>query len=174
MQDNKIPSIAEKVRFWEEQDRINQALIPRIIELHETVETLSKNIYSVDKRIASAQAQSLEIVDTKISNSIQGIDKRIASAQEQTLEIVDTKILDSARNILVEIDVLKKAQSELNRYLQTVDERAAQSIRPEITELLNEEMRGWKKAQNRSNLIVKITIILSSVSVVLAVIRLGI
>lgn len=26
--------IAEKVRFWEEQDRINQVLIPRVIHLH--------------------------------------------------------------------------------------------------------------------------------------------
>ena len=26
--------IAEKVRFWQEQDRINQVLIPRVIHLH--------------------------------------------------------------------------------------------------------------------------------------------
>ena len=29
------PKIAEKVRFWEEQDRINQELIPRVIKQHE-------------------------------------------------------------------------------------------------------------------------------------------
>ena len=28
-------SIAEKVRFWEEQDKINQKLIPRVIRQHE-------------------------------------------------------------------------------------------------------------------------------------------
>jgi hypothetical protein len=27
------PPIAEKVRFWQEQDRINQLLIPRVLEL---------------------------------------------------------------------------------------------------------------------------------------------
>jgi hypothetical protein len=29
------PGIAERVRFWEEQDRINQILIPRVIRQHE-------------------------------------------------------------------------------------------------------------------------------------------
>ena len=29
------PVIAEKVRFWEEQDRINQILIPRVMRQHE-------------------------------------------------------------------------------------------------------------------------------------------
>ena len=29
------PGIAEKVRFWEEQDRINQELIPRVLKQHE-------------------------------------------------------------------------------------------------------------------------------------------
>ena len=32
--DESIP-ISERVRFWEEQDRINQELIPRIIRQHE-------------------------------------------------------------------------------------------------------------------------------------------
>ena len=29
------PNIAEKVKFWEEQDKINQELIPRVIRQHE-------------------------------------------------------------------------------------------------------------------------------------------
>ena len=33
-QDEPIP-ISERVRFWEEQDRINQELIPRVIRQHE-------------------------------------------------------------------------------------------------------------------------------------------
>ncbi len=28
-------SIADRVRFWEEQDKINQELIPRVIRQHE-------------------------------------------------------------------------------------------------------------------------------------------
>ena len=31
----ETPKIAEKVKFWEEQDRINKELIPRVLKLHE-------------------------------------------------------------------------------------------------------------------------------------------
>ena len=34
-EENQAVSIAEKVRFWEEQDRINQELIPRVIRQSE-------------------------------------------------------------------------------------------------------------------------------------------
>ena len=39
------PGIAEKVRFWEEQDRINETLIPRVIRQHEL---LTKHIEEHD------------------------------------------------------------------------------------------------------------------------------
>ena len=41
----QFPDIAEKVRFWEEQDRINQTLIPRVIRQHEL---LTKHIEEHD------------------------------------------------------------------------------------------------------------------------------
>lgn len=41
----EAPGIAEKVRFWEEQDRINQALIPRVIRQSEL---LTKHIAEHD------------------------------------------------------------------------------------------------------------------------------
>ena len=57
--EEKRPSIAEKVKFWQEQDKINQELIPRVIKVHETVanhieghEEFSAVIASMDTRIA--------------------------------------------------------------------------------------------------------------------------
>ena len=54
-QEIETPKIAEKVRFWEEQDRINQELIPRVIKQHELFtahieghETTSIRIGAVD------------------------------------------------------------------------------------------------------------------------------
>ena len=35
MEDLQLPNIAERVKFWEEQDKINQELIPRVIQQHE-------------------------------------------------------------------------------------------------------------------------------------------
>ena len=39
------PGIAERVRFWEEQDRINQVLIPKVLRQHEL---LTKHIEEHD------------------------------------------------------------------------------------------------------------------------------
>ena len=50
------PNIAEKVRFWEEQDKINQALIPRVKELHEIVTDLHKRTSNISSQIAEAEA----------------------------------------------------------------------------------------------------------------------
>lgn len=36
------PPLAEKVLFWQEQDQINQALIPRVIRTHELLIELAK------------------------------------------------------------------------------------------------------------------------------------
>ena len=51
------PNIAEKVRFWEEQDKINQALIPRVKELHEIVTDLHKRTSNISSQIAEAEAR---------------------------------------------------------------------------------------------------------------------
>ena len=68
--DKETPKIAEKVRFWEEQDRINQELIPRVLKQHklfaahiEGHETASVQIAALEARmneaIGAANRQSL-------------------------------------------------------------------------------------------------------------------
>ena len=51
------PGIAEKVRFWEEQDRINQELIPRVLRQHELLiashEESRTQLAALDSRIDS-------------------------------------------------------------------------------------------------------------------------
>ncbi len=36
------PSIGEKVKFWQEQDRINQELIPRVLKMQELLMQLAE------------------------------------------------------------------------------------------------------------------------------------
>lgn len=50
-----IPPIAEKVRFWQEQERINQAVIPRLVQLSEQVGQLAARLdrYETDDKIQS-------------------------------------------------------------------------------------------------------------------------
>ena len=56
------PKITDTVRFWEEQDKINQAMIPRLLEMHEIVKKSSlltqKN--SSDVVSLSAKVKNLE------------------------------------------------------------------------------------------------------------------
>ena len=54
---NNIPPIAEKVKFWEEQDKINQAVIPRIIEINDSLKNLAKQLGEVDKKIAVSESR---------------------------------------------------------------------------------------------------------------------
>ena len=53
------PKIAERVKFWQEQDRINRELIPRVIKNHEL---LSKHVESHEDgdSLARAQIEALE------------------------------------------------------------------------------------------------------------------
>lgn len=61
------PKIAERVKFWQEQDRINQALIPRVIKIHEIVTELSKTVAGVSEAIAAVEARVTEESDKKLS-----------------------------------------------------------------------------------------------------------
>ena len=52
--DDSIP-ISERVRFWEEQDRINQELIPRVIRQHELTQHIGDvDFTAVDEALGAA------------------------------------------------------------------------------------------------------------------------
>jgi hypothetical protein len=55
------PPIAEKVKFWEEQDRINQELIPRVIKLHEVMTNHVQGHESAAGFIASLEIQLVDL-----------------------------------------------------------------------------------------------------------------
>ena len=51
------PKIAEKIKFWEEQDRINKALIPRVVRAHELIQELAKAVSGFSDAIASTESR---------------------------------------------------------------------------------------------------------------------
>lgn len=88
----ETPKIAEKVRFWEEQDRINQELIPRVIKQHELFtahieghETASTQIAALEGRlteaIQDAANRSIEAAEAAGQHAIEEADKKIAEAE---------------------------------------------------------------------------------------------
>ena len=56
MSEDEIPTIAEKVSFWQEQDRINQAIIPRVMEIHESLTAVGKRQSEISGQIAVLDA----------------------------------------------------------------------------------------------------------------------
>jgi hypothetical protein len=66
--EKKDTNIAEKVRFWEEQDKINQALIPRVMEIHGVVRDLSKRMGDINSQIAAAEARVLQRVRAELQS----------------------------------------------------------------------------------------------------------
>ena len=54
--DEAVP-LAEKVRFWQEQDRINRALIPRVLALHDRLVQLGRTLEGASERLASVEAE---------------------------------------------------------------------------------------------------------------------
>lgn len=53
------PSIAERVSFWQEQDRINRELIPRVLKGHELL-TRHIETHENGDQLARSRIQSLE------------------------------------------------------------------------------------------------------------------
>ena len=81
------PNIAEKVRFWEEQDKINQALIPRVKELHEIVTDLHKRTSNISSQIAEAEARVLQKVQEQNEQRFKQVQSQIQKMQGQNKQV---------------------------------------------------------------------------------------
>ena len=98
------PGIAEKVRFWEEQDRINQALIPRVIRQNEL---LTKHIAEHDdlpQLVGTVIADALAEQARQYEAALEEATARLNAAYAQALQSTDAKY--EAR--------LEKATAQLN------------------------------------------------------------
>ena len=77
---NAPPPIAEKVRFWQEQDRINKAMIPRILKLAEDVGRLQSRVDGFQLGEKTATWKYVEAVDQRVQalgNRLQMLDARL-------------------------------------------------------------------------------------------------
>ena len=81
------PNIGEKVRFWEEQDKINQALIPRVKELHEIVTDLHKRTSNISSQIAEAEARVLQKIQEQNEQRFKQVQSQIQKMQGQNKQV---------------------------------------------------------------------------------------
>ena len=83
------PNIGEKVRFWEEQDKINQALIPRVMEMHEIVTDLHKRTANISGQIAAAEARVLQQMQEQVSGMVNDL---MPDIEKRLIQLVKEEI----------------------------------------------------------------------------------
>ncbi len=108
--DSETTGIAEKVRFWEEQDLINRVLIPRVIRQSEL---LTKHIAEhddlpllVNRFIADAQVEQSRQFEVALEKAVADLNdahacalKRSASAQAQRHESAMARLEKEGRKL---------------------------------------------------------------------------
>ena len=82
------PPIAERVRFWEEQDRINQELIPRVIRQHEL---LTQHISDHEMLPIVAAAAAREAIEQAQEETLRQLEEARTLNRELANQLEQTK-----------------------------------------------------------------------------------
>lgn len=142
---SKDIKIVEKFKFWEEQDKINQALIPRVLEMHEQLKTTSllsqqnssKNIQisTTLKDLDNKLNQELGVIDNlktsfaNLSNQaqtyfqeLQDDSKELSKLFDVTMQDIDTRYKGLIVSITEIKDLLNQENNQQNIKIQTLSE----------------------------------------------------
>jgi hypothetical protein len=82
------PDIADKVRFWEEQDRINKALIPRVIRINDL---FTEHIFGHQDAAAHIGAAEARLA------------AKISAARMQALGIAGVSLIVAIASVIVSL-----------------------------------------------------------------------
>ena len=127
--------ISERVRFWEEQDKINQELIPRVIRQHELLtehiaehETLPAVVANaVQHAVARARDEQQQQYEAALESAKAEFDERTESQKqlyETALNAAKTEFAEWASEQRRQYDTsLETARTELNRQTQETLDR---------------------------------------------------
>ena len=109
VEEEKPTHIAERVRFWEEQDRINRELIPRVIRQHEL---LTKHISDHEMLPIVAAAAAREAIEQAQSETLRQLEEARRHNQElaNQLEEARTEREDQKRQHQEELSKLRGAR----------------------------------------------------------------
>ena len=123
-------SIADKVRFWEEQDKINQELIPRVIRQNEL---LTKHIAehdslpevagtAISEALDRAREEHRQQYEAALDVARKELSEQAQATLDQTLEIVRQDMrqqYDAALDASVR-QLAQQGQTQLNQTLAAV------------------------------------------------------
>ena len=126
------PRIAERVKFWEEQDRINQELIPRVIRQHEL---LTGHI---------ADHENLPLI---AGNAISEALAEAREEQSQQLAAAKAEREEQARQHEAELSAARAEREEQSQQLAVAKAEREEQARQHETELA--EAKAEREEQGR-------------------------
>ena len=125
--DDETIKIAEKVRFWEEQDRINQELIPRVIRQNEL---LTQHIAEHD----NLQQILSDTIQKALAEQAQQYESALDTAQKQLNEtheqITQMALSEQAQQYESALDTTQKQLNETHT-------KALEALRQEVRQTQN-------------------------------------
>ena len=132
--DESVP-IADRVRFWEEQDRINQELIPRVIRQHE---------------LLTAHVADHENLPLVASNAIS---EALAEAREEQRQLYDAALEAAKQDMRQQYDsaldaAKKEHREQYDESLDTAKTAIESEARTNLDRTLSTLNREWHKTRN--------------------------
>ena len=145
-------SISDKVRFWEEQDRINQELIPRVIRQNEL---LTKHIAEHDNLP--------EVAGNAISQALAGAKEEQRQLYEAALDVAKRELAEQSQASLQKAlddfqTALSAAKTELYEPIQTAMTAHKTELNEQAQVSLNQGLATLREESRRMrNLLIGIT-----------------
>ena len=93
-EDQDPPGIAERVRFWEEQDRINQTLIPRVIRQSELLNQHITEHDELPQLVGRVIAEALEEHTKQYAAALDKAETEIKDAYDKALAKADGELTE--------------------------------------------------------------------------------
>ncbi|WP_338472791.1 hypothetical protein R4Z10_08720 [Niallia sp. XMNu-256] len=159
--DNEV-KIAEKVRFWEEQDQINKELIPRVVKNHELITDLTYQFEKNLTTIASLQS-NMNAIYKHFENNINNL-KQLNSKVEKKIDNLYEEIIkyEKYQNLIGEQGhQIQDAKLKLNKLQREIEDTKIK---------IEEENHNITKKSN-NNLLISIgvvgAIILSIIGIII-------
>ena len=85
------PHIAERVAFWEEQDRINQELIPRVIQQHEVLTGHIKNHENLQATAVKMVRETVEETESRINQQLEAAQEERRIAEQHLQQAIEER-----------------------------------------------------------------------------------
>lgn len=173
------PPIADRVRFWEEQDRINRELIPRVIRQHELLTghiAEHENLPEVAGQVISdALAAAREEQQRQFNEALDAARAELAEESETRLRQALSDLgsaLATARADLSEQSnsALSQALSDLQAALESHRNTLAEQSQSSLHNALTTLQQDARKARNVLIGITSGAVAISIVAVVIAIV----